>query len=86
MFPVNLQTTSGLSNLLHCVISLPDTTSYDKLKNRIGFTFENIKWPLVDLYFLCLKRFLVTLFILSLTLILEAKAAFSAICKSSNVY
>ena len=52
-------------------------TSYDKLKNRIGFTFENIKWPLVDLYFLCLKRFLVAL---------AAKAAFSAICKSSNVY
>ena len=31
MFPENLQTTSGLSILLHDVISLPDATSYDKL-------------------------------------------------------
>ena len=29
-FPVNLLTTSGLSILLHGVISLPDETSYDK--------------------------------------------------------
>ena len=29
-FPVNLLTTSGLSLLLHGVISLPDATSYDK--------------------------------------------------------
>ena len=30
MFPVNLQTTSDLSNLLHGVISLPVATSFDK--------------------------------------------------------
>ena len=29
-FPVNLKTTSGLSILLHGVISLIDATSYDK--------------------------------------------------------
>ena len=29
-FPENLQTTSGLSILLHGVISLPDAMSYDK--------------------------------------------------------
>ena len=29
-FLVNLETTSGLSILLHGVISLPDATSYDK--------------------------------------------------------
>ena len=29
-FPENLLTTSGLSILLHSVISLPDATSYDK--------------------------------------------------------
>ena len=29
MFPVNLLTISGLSILLHGVISLPDATSYD---------------------------------------------------------
>ena len=29
-FPVNLYTTSGLSILLHGVISLPDARSYDK--------------------------------------------------------
>ena len=29
-FPVSLLTTSGLSILLHGVISLPDATSYDK--------------------------------------------------------
>ena len=29
-FPENLQTTSGLSNLLHGVISLPDATSYER--------------------------------------------------------
>ena len=29
-FPVNLKTISGLSILLHGVISLPDATSYDK--------------------------------------------------------
>ena len=28
-FPVNLKTTSGLSILLHGVISLPDAKSYD---------------------------------------------------------
>ena len=28
-FPENLLTTSGLSILLHCVILLPDATSYD---------------------------------------------------------
>ena len=31
MFPVNLLTTSCSSILLHGVISLPDTTSYDNL-------------------------------------------------------
>ena len=31
-FPVNLNTTSGLSILLHGVISLQDATSYDKNK------------------------------------------------------
>ena len=31
-FPVNLLTTSGLSILLHGVISLPDATLYDKLQ------------------------------------------------------
>ena len=31
-FPENLQTTSGLSILLHDVISLPDATSCDKKK------------------------------------------------------
>ena len=30
MFPENLSTASGLSILLHGVISLPDATSYDK--------------------------------------------------------
>ena len=30
-FPENLQTTSGLSILLHGVISLPDATSYNKI-------------------------------------------------------
>ena len=30
-FPVNLKTTSGLSILLHGVISLPDATSYDNI-------------------------------------------------------
>ena len=30
-FPVNLLTTSGLSILLHGVISLPDATSYDNV-------------------------------------------------------
>ena len=30
-FPVNLLTTSGLSILLHGVISLPDATSYDQI-------------------------------------------------------
>ena len=32
-FPVNLKTTSGLSILLHGVISLPDATAYDKIKS-----------------------------------------------------
>ena len=31
MFRENLQTTSGLSILLHGIISLPDATSYDKV-------------------------------------------------------
>ena len=35
-FPVNLLTTSGLSILLHGVISLPDATSYDNLKYSAG--------------------------------------------------
>ena len=34
-FPVNLLTTSGLSILLHGVISLLDATSYDKLTNEL---------------------------------------------------
>ena len=33
-FPVNLKTTSGLSILLHGVISLPDATSYDKYMDQ----------------------------------------------------
>ena len=35
-FPENLKTTSGLSILLHGVISLPDATSCDKAKDIIG--------------------------------------------------
>ena len=35
-FPVNLQTTSGLSILLHGVISLPDATSYDKCRSYMA--------------------------------------------------
>ena len=34
-FPENLLTTSGLSILLHGVISLPDATSYDKCRWNI---------------------------------------------------
>ena len=30
-FPVNLKTASGLSILLHGVLSLPDATSYDNV-------------------------------------------------------
>ena len=30
-YPENLSTTSGLSILMHGVISLPDVTSYDKI-------------------------------------------------------
>ena len=43
-----------------------ERTSVYKLKYRIGLyvNLENIKWSFVDLYFLCLKRFLVTLFYL----------------------
>ena len=44
-FPVNLKTTSGLSILLHSVISLPDATSYDKyvfLVHKNVFKFTNI--------------------------------------------
>ena len=37
-FPDNLQITSGLSILEHCLISLPDATSYDK-KNCIDKCF-----------------------------------------------
>ena len=32
-FPENLKTTSGLSVLLHSVISLPDATSCDKINS-----------------------------------------------------
>ena len=35
-FPVNLYTTSGLSILLHGVISLSDATSYDKVQYLIN--------------------------------------------------
>ena len=34
-FPENLYTTSGVSILLHGVISLPDTTPYDKIRERL---------------------------------------------------
>ena len=37
MFPVNLKATSGLLILLHCVISLPDATSYDKYHYFMGW-------------------------------------------------
>ena len=37
-FPENLQTTNALSILLHGVISLPDTTSYDKILYIAVFT------------------------------------------------
>ena len=40
MFPENLQTTSGLSILLHVVISFPDTTTYNKRK--FATTYENL--------------------------------------------
>ena len=36
-FPVNLLTTSGLQILLHGVISLPDSTSYDNVHFRVNF-------------------------------------------------
>ena len=35
MFPINLQSTSGLSILLHGVILLPDVTSYDNFVSFI---------------------------------------------------
>ena len=41
-FPVNLLTTSGLSILLHGVISLPDATVYDKL--QLSCYNTNIFW------------------------------------------
>ena len=40
MFPVNLRSTSGLSILLHDVISLTDATSYDKSANCMGDIFK----------------------------------------------
>ena len=43
-FPVNLLTTSGLSILLHDVITLPDATSYDKISNTFLFLFSNKMW------------------------------------------
>ena len=39
-FPVNLYITSGLSILLHGVISLPDATSYDKC----NFVIMEVVW------------------------------------------
>ena len=39
-YPENLQTTSGLSILLHSVISLSDATSYDKI---IFYCFNQIR-------------------------------------------
>ena len=38
-FPVNLQTTSGLSILLHGVISLPDATSYDNYVSSLPLLY-----------------------------------------------
>ena len=35
-FPENLKTTSGLSILLHGVISLPEAASYDELHIEMG--------------------------------------------------
>ena len=40
MLPKNLKTTSGLSILMHGVISLPDTTSYDKKISEISSEIE----------------------------------------------
>ena len=44
-FPVNLLTTSGLSILLHGVISLPDATSYDKKL----YTFGQLNYFISDI-------------------------------------
>ena len=53
-FPVNLKNTSGLSILLHGVISLSDATSYDKPNKGIFFHASAI-----DLYsFIILNIFL----------------------------
>ena len=40
-FPENRKTTSGLQILLHGVISLPDATSYDKV--RLWLTLAMVK-------------------------------------------
>ena len=42
-FPENLSTTSGLSILLHGVVSLPDATSYDNsLFQGVTFISSNV--------------------------------------------
>ena len=43
-FFINLQTTSGLSILLHGIISLPDATSYD---NTISLSVQPNRWPTI---------------------------------------
>ena len=40
-FPVNLKTTSGLSILLHGIISLPDRTSYIPFKYNMDLDIIN---------------------------------------------
>ena len=45
-FPENRLTTSGLQILLHCVISLPDATSYDKLHFQISASSKDGSFPL----------------------------------------
>ena len=35
-FPLNLYTASGLSILLHSIISLPDAMSYDNMDSLFG--------------------------------------------------
>ena len=52
-FPVNRLTTSGLQILLHCVISLPDATSYDKKEchmDKVSYKMEcrNVRSMLLD--------------------------------------
>ena len=55
-FLENQQTTSGLSILLHGIISLPDVTSYDKYwcnkANDFMVMSHSIKMKEIDLYFL----------------------------------